>query len=1396
MIRPRLLRLAFSTALALAAAAPARGQTWTGPGTDWNTATNWDSGTVPNSATAAVNFAGTAVGTVNISSSVQTQSLTFSNPTGSYNLTSTGNTTLSGVSAITVAAAVTGTDSINLNYQNGFLVIASGGLTITNNSTQQYTTSLAITGNTYIGSVGSGGVTVTGPGFTQINSFFLTPVVGGLAKTGPGSLAFGGDGSSLSGGLSLNGGTLTLDYSVNPAPKQSTSPANGLALAGGVLNLVTSSATVPVLETIGGSTLIAAGQTYIVGSGSGGTLVLALAGITRSAGATIDVITSQGVGGVHPAFSITTSAGTTNGLLGTGPAFATFEPFNSSVATWATVSGGTIVGLLPGGYGSTYTPGTNVDVTASSTQANITVNSLRFNAQNQTPPVLTLSGTNTLQSGGVLVTVGTTAVITGGTLTAPNSGELLVHAHGDITINSSLVSSVGLTTTVGGAFTLGGANPGLTGPININRGGLTVTATAAVNSASAINFNDNENSGGTYQQALAVNLGAGTNGTISPPILVSAFTGVISNMADNGTAFLVGSSNSRVTLSGVISSAPGQTTPVFFSGDGSSGFNLMNTNTFTGNINLFDCLLGITSDANLGNAANLLTIETHNNSGGLEFLNTGINVVRAVAVDPYGPGRIVSNGSDNNTISSPISGSGGLIKDGTGTLTITNSSNTITGGITVTGGALSLGATGGLPAGTTMTVAAGATFTPGTSPNGNSFGTLTLNGGTFRVSAGTGQTYQVNQIVTNAAGGTIDFTGAGGDQLQLVGTGAAITVNGNSTWLSPANSTTIVNAAGATIPISVVAGATFTNGIALATNSAFGYQVIGGGTLFQNSDATNVVGMAAPVTVTQSTFRVTDASSNGGVGNLGTGQFTLDGSTFSYGGATAVTVKPMNITATGATIAVELATTTLTDNGTITSLGGLTKIGPGTLGLGSSGNAFTSLTITAGTIQTANDNTLGTPSTIPVAAAGTLQYTGTTMSARTFNLNFGTLQVGNSAATLTLNGATVNGGFVAGPGTFAVTGGTALNGATSFGSTIINVTGAGSFTNFTNGGPLTVAAGAASLPTLTRFTNQVSGAMTVGAGSQVNVADFESYGTLMLAPNTTAAPTVLTNVGTSSLAFGGGSQTFIGTPATADPTGQNIVDYVDLHGQNAIVAGGLLVNNGGVFDTVGAGTGTIIAEFGALVKGAGFYQNTVKTQNGGKFQTGNSPGSATFGNFVFGPGGVSNYIFAIDDATGTAGPSPGPSGLVSGWGLIKAVQVALGATATSGNFTWTATPSNPLTVAIDTLVNPTTVGTDVAGPMADFDPTQSYSWTAARWTGTYSGPTDAATLNADTSFDTSGIVNPIAGTFGWSLDAADQTLSLIYTPSSVPEPGTLALAGLAAMGLAWRRRGPSFRDCS
>jgi fibronectin-binding autotransporter adhesin len=541
-------------------------------------------------------------------------------------------------------------------------------------------------------------------------------------------------------------------------------------------------------------------------------------------------------------------------------------------------------------------------------------------------------------------------------------------------------------------------------------------------------------------------------------------------------------------------------------------------------------------------------------------------------------------------------------------------------------------------------------------------------------------------------------------------------------------------------------------------------------------------GNTANIIVQQGTLHVDDVTSNG-VGTLGTGMVTLSGGTLQYGGPTAATSKPFIFGASGGTVDVSNAATTLTLSGTVAGPansppGPLAKAGSGVLILNNAANTYAGgITVNGGVLAVGSDAQLGVVNPT-VNPAGTLRYTASTSTARTFNLANGTLEAA-AGVTLTLTGAAVNGRFLRGTGVYALASGTVFTGATSLNTTVINQTGAATYVNFSNGGALTVAGGFANPATFDGITNQGSGSITVAAGNQVNAADFQTYGVLTLTPATGNPATRLTNTGSSPLYFNGGSRTFIATPATA---GQNAA-LVDLHGQNAIVAGGLFVNNGFVGDSTGSGA-TIVADFGSLVKGAGTFQSAVITQNGGKFQAGNSPGRATFGNFVFGPGGVDNYVFAIDDAAGQAGPSPDAFGHVSGWSLVKAVNGTDGGMATPGDFTWTASPADKLTLSLETLINPTTVGFDVPGPMDHFDPTHAFAWPAVSWAGRYTGPTDAAYLDETTAFDTSGFANPVSGTFGWSLDLAGRSLSLTYTP--VPEPGTFLL--VAAAGLPLIRR--------
>jgi hypothetical protein len=380
--------------------------------------------------------------------------------------------------------------------------------------------------------------------------------------------------------------------------------------------------------------------------------------------------------------------------------------------------------------------------------------------------------------------------------------------------------------------------------------------------------------------------------------------------------------------------------------------------------------------------------------------------------------------------------------------------------------------------------------------------------------------------------------------------------------------------------------------------------------------------------------------------------------------------------------------------------------------------------------------------------------------------------------------STTTHGFLSGSGTFETypdplsTSGVVFTHLTSLSSVTIDmVQSHDSFVDFNDGGTLNVApgldadSGGVTTITFNGFTIDSTGSVEILAdpsyiGTHVNASNFQSSGTLTIDPAAVGSGyrTLLQNVGpagtpTDDLYFGNGSKTYIGTPETAVyPSDwpdtslrgqQTFVAGIDLNDNDLVVTGtstsagtppvytpgALFVNNGFVASSAGSptvyvdGTGDPLENFingphgtatthGALYKGAGFKGVSLVTQNGGLFQAGNSPGSDAVGQLVLGPGGVEGYVFCINDATGMAGPSPDANGQVSGWGLVNV----------DGNLTWSADAAHKLVVNLLTLANPTTVGFDVAGSMDHFDPSQSNVWEAVHWTGTYTGPTDSATL--------------------------------------------------------------------
>ncbi|CAN5198166.1 hypothetical protein BH11PLA2_BH11PLA2_37550 [soil metagenome] len=741
----------------------------------------------------------------------------------------------------------------------------------------------------------------------------------------------------------------------------------------------------------------------------------------------------------------------------------------------------------------------------------------------------------------------------------------------------------------------------------------------------------------------------------------------------------------------------------------------------------------------------------------------------------------------------------GFVKTGNGILVVGNA-NTYTGATTISGGQLSAGnfGLGGFNSsvGASSAAAANLVFNNGalllySGPTGTTNRSFTLNAGTGTASGG-GFNIPTGVILTltgASTGGGI-FYKAGAGTLLLTGANLStggITINGGTVQIGAGGSVGSVSNTGAIINNGTL---TFFRSDAVTQTNAIsgtgGLVKLGAGSLILSgintytgpttvitgilqAGSTSAFGTGSAVTVASGTTLALNNNSNT-IGSLsGAGTVSNNGTI----NAVLTLGDSTNTTFSG-----------VIQNGSTGTLA-LIKTGTGTLTLTGPSTFTGGVTLLNGTIAVSTDAALGTGS-FTNTPFGTLSFTASTTTSRSYNLGLGNLAIAGGT-TLTLNGSQIGGGYIGGSGSVATNpaNGAIFSGITTQPSTTLASNSSNDrYFNFSNGGAMTLAANLSTPIIASGFTNQGSGSVTVGANSGFNVENFQSYGVVTLNPGTSGF-TQFKNTGTAQLFFNGGSRTFINSPSTVGSTAG-----IDLNGRNAVVAGGLFVNNGVVFDGTG-GTATVIADFGALVRGAGFYVNPVITRNGGRFQAGNSPGVSNQGSVFFGNGGSDSITFQINNATGIAGPSADGNGQVSGWSLYKGVQLPIfpgSPINTSGNFTWAATPTQKLLITMQTLLNPTTVGTDNFGPMANFNAATAYQWALVQYTGTYTGPTDSLTLTNSTSFDFTGFSNSLNdGSFNISLDLGAKTMYINFVPSVIPEPGFLLVAG-GLFGLACIRR--------
>jgi outer membrane autotransporter protein len=347
---------------------------------------------------------------------------------------------------------------------------------------------------------------------------------------------------------------------------------------------------------------------------------------------------------------------------------------------------------------------------------------------------------------------------------------------------------------------------------------------------------------------------------------------------------------------------------------------------------------------------------------------------------------VTLGGPTNDVFSGSIVGTDNLIKEGTGTLTLTGT-NTFTGGTLINAGTLAIGAGGSLPAAGSVNLAG-----PGTG---------------FDISAGGNQAIGV---LNGVAGSTVTL---GGNTLTLGGVG-----NGFFDGSIGGTGSLVKNGAG----IQSLGGAnTFSGGVALnAGGLVLGNNgALGTGILTVGGNASLDAGLALNVS--------NDIGLAGGNLNIaGSNALTLGGVISGSGGltksgASTLTLTGSNTYSGGTTI--NSGTLAIGGGGSLSSTGAVIFNGAGTLDISAAGNqTIGSLTGATGSVAL-GANTLalgGVSNTVfsgTIGGGGALVKNGsgvqTLGGANTFNggvtLNAGVLIVGNNAAlgtgALTVNGA-------------------------------------------------------------------------------------------------------------------------------------------------------------------------------------------------------------------------------------------------------------------------------------------------------------------------------------------------------------------------------------------------------
>ena len=932
------------------------------------------------------------------------KTLTLSNAAGSFagaiggtgGLALTGGTqTLSGSNTYTgatmVSAGTLKAGAVNA-LSSGSAVSVANGATLDLNGYNQTIASLAGAGNT---TLGSGSLTTGGSNASTTYSGNLSGS-GDVTKAGSGTWTLSGTNSNL-GNVTISGGILTASTNsafngnniVNLTSGTSLNFANsGTTYIGALFNnggTVGGGSYVATLTTTqsgalnsvmaDGSGFAAGIYKYSDGSASGGTTTVSAAntftGVVKVVGGELKLVP----GGSFAAASTlyTAGSGSARGVMNLNNTNQAFSAINGTGGEIALGSGTlTVNGTADSDYYGSITGTGHVSKSGSGTVTLYGVNAYT-GTTSLSAGTLALSGVATLGaataatavSGGTLDLGGTTQVQDGGvTLTGGTIQNGTLRSAGTFALQSGQVDAAldgdgSVQKTTSGTVTLTGTNT-YTGFTSITGGTLNLTGSLASPMVTVAGGTLNDTNGGLDSwTGLTVNSG---NANINADQTIGSLNGSGGNVTVASTKTLtVGGGGS---YAGVVSGAGGLTVA-------GGTQTLSGANTYTGATTL-------NSGSSLqANAANTFSSDSAMSvaSGALLNLNNYNQTIASLTgagSTTLGAGSLTTGDGTSTTYNGNISGSGNMVKNGSGTWTL-GGTNSALGNFTVNDGTVTLTSNSAVNSATVLNLANGTAFnfaTTGTTYIGALFNNgSTVNNGTYVATLTTTQSGALNSVMADGSGfaaGIYKYTGG------TTTIGAANTFTG------------VVKVEGGTLQLAT--GGSF--------NSASSLYTSGSGVMDLNNHG--------------QTFSAINGS--GGQISMAAGTLGVSGSANSdyYG----------SITGTGVLDKSGSGTVTLYGANTYV---GATNVTGGTLALSGSGSlASTAVMVDGGTLNDSNGG-LATGTHLTVNSGGASFNADQTIA--DLNGSGGSVVLG-SLKTLTVNGSGSYAGTLAGAGKFAINGGT------------------------------------------------------------------------------------------------------------------------------------------------------------------------------------------------------------------------------------------------------------------------------------------------------------------------------------------------------------------------------------